>query len=293
MPDAADNPGTAGVPPATAPVRSGVPGERLTRITRGRDGRGPRNSRTNWIREQQLLALRLYLRTPFGRLHRTNPDILALARLLNRTPSAIAMKACNFANLDPSIHQKGLSGASEADKLLWNDFMANPTAITLEMEDAAARLGTPDADTDLPLPPVLTADETETQRLVRVRRVQSMFRESVLISYDGRCAVTGLAVPEVLVASHIIPWKDSVARRADPTNGILLNALLDRAFDRGLISFDDQLRVLVSGRLKEAASSAALACSLREIEGRPLTLPKRFAPDPAAVNWHRERLFKG
>jgi len=245
----------------------------------------------NWTRLQQLLALRLYLRTPFGRLHRTNPDILALARLLGRTPSAIAMKACNFASLDPSIRQKGLSGASEADKLLWNEFMANPTAVTLEMEDAAARLGTPDADVEPPLPPVFTAAETETQRLVRVRRVQSLFRESVLISYDDRCAVTGLALPEVLVASHIIPWKDSVERRADPTNGILLNALLDRAFDRGLISFDDQLRVLVSRSLKKAATTADLTCSLLEIEGRTLTLPRRFAPDPLAMKHHRESRF--
>jgi hypothetical protein len=212
--------------------------------------------------------------------------------LIGRTPSALGMKACNFASLDPSIHQKGLSGASEADKLLWNEYMQNPTAVALEMEDAAARLGTADADVDEPHPPALTAAETETQRLVRVRRVQTLFRQSVLISYDGRCAITGLALSEVLIASHIIPWKDSVERRADPTNGILLNALLDRAFDRGLISFDDQLRVLVSRSLKKAASTAALACSLLEIEGRPLATPRRFAPDPAAMKHHRTKLFK-
>lgn len=246
----------------------------------------------SWTRSQQLLALRLYLRTPFGRLHRTNPDILALSRHIGRTPGAIAMKACNFASLDPSIRQKGLTGASDADKLLWSEFKANPTAITLEMEDAAANLGTPDADFDAPLPPVLTAAETETQRLVRVRRVQTLFRTSVLISYDGRCAVTGLALPDVLVASHIIPWKDSVERRADPTNGILLNALLDRAFDRGLISFDDQLRVIVSRTLRKAAAEAVFACSLLEIEGRALTLPRRLAPDLAAMKHHRETLFR-
>lgn len=246
----------------------------------------------NWTREQQLIALRLYLRTAFGRLSQRNPEIIALASLIGRTPSALSMKACNFGSLDPTIQQKGLTGASEADKVLWNEYTANPTAITLEMEDAAARLRIPDADVDVPLPPVLTAAETETQRLVRVRRVQSLFRQSVLISYDSRCAVTGLALPEVLVASHIIPWKDSVERRADPTNGILLNALLDRAFDRGLISFDDQFRVMVSRSLKKAATNAGLACSLLEIEGRALMLPRRFAPDPVAIKHHRDRMFK-
>lgn len=248
--------------------------------------------RVDWTREQQLIALRLYLGTRFGRLHSKNPEIISLSRLIGRTAGALARKACNFASLDPSIHQKGLSHYSNADEDLWNEYMSNPTAVTVEMEDAAARLDTPDADVDEPLPPVLTAAETETLRWSRARRVQTLFRKSVLISYDNRCAITGLAVPDVLVASHIIPWKDSVERRADPTNGILLNALLDRAFDRGMISFDDQLRVLVSRSLKKAAKKADLASSLLDIEGRALALPVRLAPDPAAIKFHRTKLFK-
>jgi predicted restriction endonuclease len=204
----------------------------------------------------------------------------------------LARKACNFASRDPSIHQKGLQNCSNADKLLWNEYAANPTAITLEMEQAAVRLGTTDADVDEPLPPVLTAEETERQRVVRVRLVQSLFRQSVMISYRGRCAVTGLASPDLLVAIHIIPWRVSIEGRADPRNGILLSALLDRAFDRGLISFDDQLCVLVSRTLKKAASKADLACSLLDIEGRSITRPQRFAPDPAAMKYHRDNLFK-
>ena len=57
-------------------------------------------------------------------------------------------------------------------------------------------------------------------------------------------------MPGLLNASHIIPWNVNVERRADPRNGIALNALYDRAFDRGLITFDEGLRLVVSGRLK-------------------------------------------
>jgi hypothetical protein len=76
-----------------------------------------------WTREQLLVAFRPYCGTPFGRLHRLNPDVVGLARLLGRTPSAVAMKACNFASLEP--HQKArnikaLGNVSQADRALWH-----------------------------------------------------------------------------------------------------------------------------------------------------------------------------
>lgn len=251
--------------------------------------RSPRVS--DWTRDQQLIALRLYLRTPFGRLDSRNREIVALAHLIGRTPSALAMKAVNFANLDPNLNRKGLSNVSQADRALWAEFKANHSQVGLEMEDAAARFQTTDADEPVELPHAIPPRETEGVRLVRVRRVQSIFRAAVRASYEDRCALTGLAEPQLLVASHIIAWSASVERRADPTNGILLNALLDRAFDRGLIAFDDQYRVLVSRRLEEVASAADLDCSLTQLAGRTLTLPKRFRPDPAALEHHRRTQF--
>lgn len=128
---------------------------------------------------------------------------------------------------------------------------------------------------------------------MRARRVQSFFRAAVLTSYENRCAITGLAVPELLTASHIIPWKVSVERRADPRNGLCLNALFDRAFDRGLITIDEKLRVVVSSRLRTAASEADLDCSVQAAHGRELRLPKRLAPDPIALTYHRETVFQG
>lgn len=128
---------------------------------------------------------------------------------------------------------------------------------------------------------------------MRARRVQSFFRAAVLTSYENRCAITGLAVPELLTASHIIPWKVSVERRADPRNGLCLNALFDRAFDRGLITIDEKLRVVVSSRLRTAASEADLDCSVQAAHGRELRLPKRLAPDPIALTYHRETFFQG
>lgn len=246
-----------------------------------------------WTRDELLVALRLYLFTPFGKLHQKNPEIIDLARRLGRTPSALGMKACNFAGLDPEFlrtNRKGLSGAANADRAIWAEFTADSESIAAQAEDAFARL---QGSTALPDVDILhmPAGATDILRLVRVRRVQSFFRAAVLTSYGSRCAISGLSIPELLVASHIIPWGHNVARRADPTNGICLNALFDRAFDRGLITLDEDLRVVVSRQLRAAITSANLRCSLDEVAGRVIQ-PLRLTPDPSALAYHRAHVFQ-
>lgn len=247
-----------------------------------------------WTRPQLLIALRLYMRTPFGRLYGTNPEIVALAERIGRTSNALAMKACNFANLDPEQQARGLSATSQADRALWQEFTANPEQIAAEAEAAFAALDpaapAPEPDDPLLQPPT---GETETPRLIRARRVQSFFRAAVLTSYGHRCAISGIALPELLVASHIIPWSASVERRADPTNGLCLNALFDRAFDRGLITIDADHRVVVSKRLADGLTDADLSCSLSEVHGEELKLPDRFHPDRDALAYHRTSIFCG
>jgi predicted restriction endonuclease len=99
-------------------------------------------------------------------------------------------------------------------------------------------------------------------------------------------------VPELLTASHIIPWSANQERRADPRNGIALNALYDRAFDRGLITFDVSWRLVVSSRLKTDNPPIIQRQALLDMEGHALRMPERFAPDPEAMAYHREHLFQ-
>ena len=206
-------------------------------------------TRVPWSRDELLCALRLYCRTPFGRLHQHNPEIIALSAPLGRTPSAVAMKACNFASLDPVQQARAVSGlgnASAADRALFAAFEENAEVIAAEAEAAYARRLGQETEADLNLPERSPEGPTEEERTVRARRVQSFFRAAVATSYEHRCAISGVALPELLNASHIVPWSVDTRRRADPRNGILLNTLYDRAFDRGLITVDDSLRVRVS-----------------------------------------------
>ncbi|ARU28496.1 HNH endonuclease [Cellvibrio sp. PSBB006] len=244
----------------------------------------------NWKEDELLLALHLYCRLPFGKLHQSNPDVIQLAQIIGRTPSAVAMKACNFASLDPALSQKGLAGASKADRALWDAFMNDSTAIAEQAEALYENKVESEINKGV-TKPSLPGGTTETIREVKVRRVQRFFRQAVMQSYDYRCAISGLAMPELLVASHIIPWAANEKRRADPTNGIALNALYDKAFDKGLITFDEDLRVTLSGRLKEKMDGFLFSSSLLSIEGTSLKVPEKFLPDNAALTYHRENIF--
>jgi putative restriction endonuclease len=128
---------------------------------------------------------------------------------------------------------------------------------------------------------------TEAERLVVQRVGQNLFREGLLEFWEGRCAVTGLAVPELLRASHIKPWADceSDAERLDVYNGILLAPHLDAAFDRGFITVADDGAIVVSTTL-DADARAILGLD------RPLCVCRMTDGQRAYLPWHRTRVFK-
>lgn len=128
---------------------------------------------------------------------------------------------------------------------------------------------------------------TEAERVVIQRVGQSIFRAGLLEYWEGRCAVTGLAMPELLRASHIKPWADcaSDAERLDVFNGLLLAPHLDAAFDCGLITVADDGTVSVSERLEEPA---------RQILGlaNPQFVSALAPGHRVYLPWHRERVFR-
>ena len=130
------------------------------------------------------------------------------------------------------------------------------------------------------------ADLAATTRLTNTlaRVGQGGFRDALMAKWGGGCAVTGLTCPEILRASHVKPWSHSNRReRLDPNNGLLLAAHLDALFDKGLISFDDAGKMLMSSRL---------LMQERKYFGLPLKL--RRTPDSMLKPYlahHRDNLF--
>ena len=101
------------------------------------------SSKGNWTPEQLKLAFAYYCQTPFGKLHSKNPQVIELAKLIGRTPSALAMKLVNFASLDPSITdtgRKGLSGASALDREIWDEFHTDWESLAVECEQLRQHL---------------------------------------------------------------------------------------------------------------------------------------------------------
>ncbi len=245
-----------------------------------------------WTEEEIRQVLALYLRTPFGRLHARNPEIIALAEQLGRTPSAVALKACNLAALDDSLPRKEPANTSRLDRAVWEHFLTNPESLLPIHRQQLAQLHgiSPDADQPglaeepaegLALPP---PEATERLVLQRQRLRQDFFRRMVLAAWNERCALTGLDDPRLLNASHIVPWSDDARNRLNPRNGICLNTLHDRAFDRYLITFDDDLRMVMANDVPASARRL-----LQRVENERLPLPERFAPAADFLEQHRRR----
>jgi hypothetical protein len=251
-----------------------------------------------WTRNQTKLAFHLYCQLPFGKLHRGNPEIIELAKLIGRTPSAVAMKLVNFASLDPAITgtgRRGLSNSSVLDRDVWDEFNADWEGLAIEcqrLRDALAEHPVAPIEFDISLRPDETSDYTgETKRVFVEQRVkQSFFRRAVLSSYRGRCCMSGVAEPRLLLASHIVPWSKDKTNRLNPRNGLCLSAIHDRAFDKGLIALTDDLKIIVSRELKQR-SDTFIKEVLLPLDGRTIELPERFLPSLEFVSRHRTEEF--
>lgn len=96
-----------------------------------------------------------------------------------------------------------------------------------------------------------TPDKTSRRGLVTSRVGQGEYRQRILRRWKNKCAVTGSGVKEILIASHIVPWRDSNNQeRLDVDNGILLSPVFDALFDRHLISFGDDGKIIISSSVK-------------------------------------------
>jgi putative restriction endonuclease len=244
--------------------------------------------RRGWNREELLKTLQLYLVTPFGRIHSRNPQVQQLASDLGRTASAVALKMVNFASLDSTLSQRGMANASRLDREVWNEFFAGMSEALATGAISKASTGFAEAQREFVADITVFPAGLDVNRSVKSRVNQDFFRRLVLASYDNRCALTGIEAPELLVASHIVPWSKNKDVRTTPQNGICLNALHDRAFDEGYLTFTENFEVLYSSDLPQVARGA-----LESFGSDKLRLPSRFVPDLSLIEFHRNYIFHG
>lgn len=139
------------------------------------------------------------------------------------------------------------------------------------------------------------SDDYENEYAINNRRAevnqrvrQSAFRRVVLDNFKSQCCVTGLTESELLVASHIIPWSRRIDTRLDPANGLCLSVWIDKLFDRGFISFTDDLEIITA---QNADYSVELQSSLEQLGGQQAQPPVSVPINPMYLQWHREYVF--
>lgn len=263
-----------------------------------------------WSHDELMVAMNLYCKLPFGQLRQGNPLVIEVAKKLGRTPSSLSMKLCNLASLDP-YHKargiKGLQGASRADREIWSEFNADWERLGVASEeklqillgqiediesDTAESGRKPEREPALKEPGTMPTGPTETIKATKTRLGQQFFRQSVLASYNNRCCITGNPIPQLLIASHILPWGKHAEHRLNPQNGLCLARTQDAAFDKGLVTFDEDFRLVLSPYLKEFLPNDALSRNFLGYEGMSIEMPDKFLPDGGFMERHREEVFR-
>ena len=253
--------------------------------------------RRNWTREETVLAFDLYCRIPFGKIHNTNQNVIELANLIGRTPAAVAMKMCNLGNYDPELRKRGVIGlanGSKLEKVVWKEFQNDWESLVLESKAILANIKHENISNIANIQIETIPRGEERDRVIRERVGQYFFRTAVLSAYENRCCITGISINQLLIASHIKPWKcsDIKTERTNPGNGLCLNALHDKAFDQGIITIDNEYKIVVSEQLKSNKIDELTKTWITSFEGKKIILPHRFLPEKQFIEYHNDMVFQ-
>ncbi len=249
----------------------------------------------NWTKEETIVAFNVYCKIPFKNSSKTNPTIIKYANIIGRSPSALNMKVGNFGRLDPELKKQGIVGlgnGSKLDEVVWNEFQGNWEKLAYESELLIAEFQNKkieeiidDVIFEFPI-------GTERETIIKQRVNQSFFRSTILSSYNLKCCITGLSISDFLVASHIKPWKVDELNRLNPHNGLCLNSIHDKAFDKGFITVTPDYKIKVSKYFDDFKKEKAVPDLFLKYDNQSIILPDRFLPSKEFLDWHYTNLFK-
>lgn len=248
-------------------------------------------SKRLWTKEELILAFNLYLKIPFGKTHSTNKDIIHLANLIDRTPSSVALRLANFASVDPVLQARGIKGMDGGKKIvqpIWNEFFNNQEELIFLSEKILAEKENTSIEKKYDIQDLKGED---ILRMVKTRVNQSVFRQMVLSNYNNKCAITGIDIPELLLASHIIPWSKNEEHRLNPENGICFSALYDKAFDKGLIGINTNHEIIFSDSIKKKKETEFYSKYFSSFENQKIIAAQKYIPRKEFLEYHLDTVF--
>lgn len=136
----------------------------------------------------------------------------------------------------------------------------------------------------------ITKEGKDQVSKAKVRIGQAYYRKMIISIYSGKCCVTGIDVPKLLRASHIVGWADDTANRMNPENGLCLSGTYDLAFDQHLISFDENYKMIVGKEIRDHYTTKITNDYFCRYEGKQINLPSKFLPSQELLQVHREML---
>lgn len=253
----------------------------------------PMSRKNIWSREELIVTLALYYQLPFGRLNQRTPEVMELAKLIGRTNSSVAIRLTNFAACDPYIINSGRHGMVAGIKVckpIWDEYCNDHERLFFEAEIIKAKMRQQSIEQALGIQDTNLQGKVR-ESIVKQRVNQNVFRTMILNNYNNTCAITGINIPTLLIASHIVPWADDEKNRLNPENGICLSPLYDRAFDKGYIGVDDGYRVILSKELKEYSKNDYYKIHFADVENRKIILPEEHKPDVRFLEYHFNNIF--
>jgi len=248
-------------------------------------------AREKWTKEETIVAFNVYCKVPFKKSSKTNPIIIKYANIIGRSPSALNMKIGNFGRLDPELKKQGISGlvnGSKLEEVVWDEFNGNWDKLAYESEELIAKFQNKEVE-EVEIENFPKGMEREIT--VKSRVNQSFFRTTILSSYNLKCCITGLSIPELLVASHIIPWSKSTDQRTNPHNGLCLNSIHDKAFDRGFITVSPDFKIIVSKYFNDYSNDKCVNDFFIKFDKKDIIKPNRFLPAQEFLEYHFKNIF--
>ena len=251
------------------------------------------STRRLWTEQEMILALDLYFKLPFGRLNHTTPEVKYLAKIIGRTPDAVAYRLSNYAACDPYIinsGRRGLEGGRDKCMPYWNEFSNDKERLFVLAAQFKAELQQISIEESLSIEHI-NFKGTERETVIKQRVNQNAFRSMILGNYNQTCAVTGINIPQLLIASHIIPWAHNSEQRLNPENGICLSPLYDKAFDIGLIGINTDYRIILSEELRAFYKKDYYQTHFASVENMKIRLPEEHKPDKSFLEYHLNHVF--
>lgn len=247
---------------------------------------------SNWTREQTIVALNVYCKIPFKNCSARHPMIKEYAKIIGRTPAALNLKIGNLGSFDPALKAKGIVGlghASKIDEQVWNEFYDNPESLIYESEMIIAGLRNQPVESSAPMDFTDLPEGMDRLTVVRQRINQQFFHDAVLCSYENRCCITGIGHQQLLEACHISSWREDVKNRTNPRNGLCMNPLFHKAFDRFLFTVTPDYTVEISEQMIDSVEDTSFRKYLISINGTSILMPEKFSPDKNLLSAHYEQ----